>query len=193
LTYLPNGRLVGTLENMNWLCDAVWIWVRGCHALLYGAYLPQSMGRNVVSPFEMFGDGLPLSFDEQLAEQATMRSMAAGICNLARQHNCLQEIRCWGGKIEFLAAWVDINPKAKGRAGWPACVWLLSTPMLGAIGETIRGVRLPWAGMYQFPITPPSARPVPRSVLISATGYRSQVEAAAKQLLPGLYGEQHTM
>lgn len=187
LKYLSNGRLVGTIENIQWIHDAVWTWVRGCHSLLHGIYLPISMAREVISPFEMFSSLHSSSFKQQIAEQAEMRSIAAGICSLAEESGSLNTIRCWGGKVEFLSAWVHISPSAKGRAGWPICVWLLSTPLLGAFCEAIRGSRVPWSGIYHFPGLPTGVNPVPRSLLVGASGYRKQVKEAAERLLPGLY------
>jgi hypothetical protein len=187
LHVIPDGRVVGTLSGVSWMYDAVWAWVRGCHSLLHGNFLPPCMARQIVSPFEMIGDDGCIPFSHQLAEQASQRSMAAGMCELARQHDCLNRIVCWGGKVEYLSAWCEVKPKAKGTAGWPACLWLLSTPMLGVFSETLRGKRLPWAGMYLMPCVPANAVPIPREVLRNAAGYRNQVARAVHALLPGLY------
>lgn len=186
--FLPDGRLVGSLQ-IDWMYDSVWNWVRGCHALLYGVYLPGAMARQIIPPFELLATSDSSTLDQQNSEHTELRSVVAGVCDIASKNGCVNIIRCWGGTIEFLSAWVHLDPKSKGKNGWPLCVWMLSTPMLGKLSEAIRGERVPWSGMYGFPTIPPHAIPIPKNHLVNASGYRQQVKEAAERLLPGLYSK----
>jgi len=126
------------LDGFGDVMAAVWTWVRGLHALLYGSFLANPTPHVVLTPLPVFsGTTSPRPF----ADARVHRTILAAL-DVASQANKLDRVQDWDRRCDFRCAWVHLpEAKAFARGTW----------RLDVTGPP--DVRS-WWGWYDLPVPP---------------------------------------
>ncbi len=125
-----NVRFIKNLENQDEahpvfsigdLRTLIFRWVKGCHAALYGEFLPDPIGprrRSILPPFPMGVEkeaGIYF-FDEDFTPQYFEFAKALQKSKLARS---MDGIECYNQKFKYYCTWDQLDN------GWPFCIFTL--------------------------------------------------------------------
>lgn len=145
-----SGRVLPRVTNVQGLLDGVWTWVRGCHALLYGTYLPHGMQNVVLPPNPGYmthelspwtGKKLPGATLEQIE---TEKATYCHLLDAAIEADTFDGIRAWGGTFLYVCTWSAAHKKNKPQK----CFWGMAFRALDQYSRDLPWGTDSWCGEY---------------------------------------------
>lgn len=129
------------IDGFNDIQEAVWTWVRGLHAVLYGEFLPVSSPHVLLTALPTFcGTSSPRPFPGKRVDDLVL-----GALDAADLSDKLDRVQWWDGQCVFRSVWVH----SPGTHELARCIWRLDTPGPSGTGA--------WWGWYDASVPPAEA------------------------------------
>lgn len=167
------SKLIHSISGVGSAMLAPVLWARGMHAALYGKALPAGMSFITQPPVPIWNH-TDEDVAEGLAAYEVRRNGLLGLLRVAIHTHNVDEIRAWGGKLQYQCAW---RKELLGSSGGWGCTWALEFPGVHEWAMTARNVDSPWHGYYEIDDLPPNAAVVGQA---ETDQYNRYVEASRK-------------
>ncbi len=131
---------------------AVWQWIRGFHAILYGEFVPFQTFGKVLAPSHGFRTKEFEHIEDGLRDYAMGSALIARNLIAASYAKLWDGLTFWGSQVRYRCVWY----KPLEDAG-AACCWLLEFPAALKWSKNMRDDPVPWRGFYTLPVAPASA------------------------------------
>lgn len=150
LTELPSGH-VPTISGGYAVSEAVWSWIRGLHAALYGEYLAPDVTHLALPPVPTVlfqEDGTP---EPESGWPDEMGVMCLRLVEAAHFADCWDGMTAWGEAVRYFCTWRVLE------SGKVMCFWTLCFPGTLEWSGTVRTSPRPWCGSYAVESLPHGA------------------------------------
>ena len=147
-----NGELKLVFTRVAEMRRAVWTWVRGLYACLYGQYLPEKVRCDVIPPVPSYLSPSATFDGRGVAEtERITKSLLSLLLHGAFPSRQFDGISAWGGSMVFICTWLLDSD------GTTSCVWCLSSQTVEKLSLDIDWRKRPWHGTFRPHYVPPNA------------------------------------